>query len=373
MSDFDAETYESYGRVDDRGQVIRDTPCRRCAYNLRGLREDGRCPECGAPIGVSVCGDYLRFSHPRWLQDVAYGITLILWGMLISFVVGFAAHVMFRKEPAMQQFLSLGGAGFGLWGTWLMTQPDPGGIGETAQVNARKLVRAAVIAAMAGAVIQLMITLGGGVTQRVAVTASIQIILGLVSIVSEFAKLQYVGQLTARIPNEVLSSRAGSLKWAMVTCYGLLIALGGMLAFVAAMASRRSTVLGLVTPMACLAIPVGLALLVVSIMVIVLLYNTAQAIRAEIPVAISIWRSAQSIRPAEAVLSASEGSAVPAATRSAAEAVPQASMNLEAPASATGVVPLKVAHLAATTDWQPDPAGPQGQHPRVPGDEDAPG
>ena len=28
--------------------ISHDVPCHRCAYNLRGLPRDGRCPECGA-------------------------------------------------------------------------------------------------------------------------------------------------------------------------------------------------------------------------------------------------------------------------------------------------------------------------------------
>jgi uncharacterized repeat protein (TIGR04138 family) len=35
------------------GEVINeDLPCDECGYNLRGLREGHRCPECGAPIHV---------------------------------------------------------------------------------------------------------------------------------------------------------------------------------------------------------------------------------------------------------------------------------------------------------------------------------
>jgi hypothetical protein len=32
----------------------KDLPCIRCGYNLRGLKPDGNCPECGAPIRKSL-------------------------------------------------------------------------------------------------------------------------------------------------------------------------------------------------------------------------------------------------------------------------------------------------------------------------------
>ena len=47
--------------------------CHRCAYNLRGLQRRGRCPECAAPIEVSVAGDALQFADPVWLANLALG------------------------------------------------------------------------------------------------------------------------------------------------------------------------------------------------------------------------------------------------------------------------------------------------------------
>ena len=51
-------------------RIERDTPCPGCGYNLRGLRLDGRCPECGRPaidtfarplagIDGHLCGEML--------------------------------------------------------------------------------------------------------------------------------------------------------------------------------------------------------------------------------------------------------------------------------------------------------------------------
>jgi putative glutamine amidotransferase len=37
----------------DLGTISEDLTCRNCAYNLRGLRYDGLCPECGEPIANS--------------------------------------------------------------------------------------------------------------------------------------------------------------------------------------------------------------------------------------------------------------------------------------------------------------------------------
>ena len=38
-------------------EIADDEPCGRCGYNLRGLREGHRCPECGTPIPFSFPPD----------------------------------------------------------------------------------------------------------------------------------------------------------------------------------------------------------------------------------------------------------------------------------------------------------------------------
>src|SRR3954467_10353326 len=59
--------------MDAGGVVTASVPCRRCAYNLRSLSVAARCPECGAPVGVSVQGPLLRYGDPQWLQNLSSG------------------------------------------------------------------------------------------------------------------------------------------------------------------------------------------------------------------------------------------------------------------------------------------------------------
>ena len=122
--------------------TLGDAPCAQCNYNLRGLRSDGKCPECGTPIWVSlpdvpsfatkpevdtaldraipctrcgvllqnqtthgdcpncgapvwgsIYGAWLRASDPDWLRRVRSGITLWLCMILVTFVLGVAVGV----------------------------------------------------------------------------------------------------------------------------------------------------------------------------------------------------------------------------------------------------------------------------------------
>lgn len=61
----------------------RDMCCVTCAYSLRGLPEDGVCPECRTPIAVSMANEAFWSSDPEWVTRLSRGAAL-LWA---SFVV----------------------------------------------------------------------------------------------------------------------------------------------------------------------------------------------------------------------------------------------------------------------------------------------
>jgi hypothetical protein len=59
-----------------------DLPCIHCRYNLRGLSEDGICPECGNPVAPSVekyrrTADPLDQVDPRWVARMGGAFFLL--------------------------------------------------------------------------------------------------------------------------------------------------------------------------------------------------------------------------------------------------------------------------------------------------------
>lgn len=82
-------------------------PCEACDYDLRGLRSDGRCPECGTTIA-----DTLRATHKRipqittileraYLHELAEPAGCTVDGALfILAVIGFAHRKASREEPS---------------------------------------------------------------------------------------------------------------------------------------------------------------------------------------------------------------------------------------------------------------------------------
>lgn len=307
----------TFDEGDLTGQVLTDTPCRQCSYNLRGLPKDGRCPECGTPIGVSIWGEMLRFSHPRWLRQVSDGAMMILWGLLVSFIVSIAAGIVMSHEPVIRQvFIALGSL-VGVIGTWQMTSPDPSGIGEKPGLTARKLVRIAVTCGVAANVAQMLVRSGINPLFVAGFTA----LCSIVSVVGEYAKLHYIGLLAARLPDDALRDRANFLKWAMAVCYGgvALVAIAAVLAAASVAANvatggrpsfTASPALGGLAAIGCIGGIAGIAMIVFAIMTLILIYRVAQAIKRQIPLSIELWnRNTQRAQAAKSRQAPSLGAA----------------------------------------------------------------
>jgi hypothetical protein len=225
--------------VDDNGVVVADVPCRRCSYNVRSLNVSARCPECGAPVGVSVHGPLLRYSDPGWLRNLGTGASFIFWGILGGVVLGVATGPLTAVGPYVGQVVGMIGGVVQLYGAWLLTAPDPGGIGEDQYGTARKVIRVCLVAGALANVIQLM----NGPTPRAASLAGmtpLQIALtlgaagaGLAGLVGQFVILRYVEKLTLRVPDPALSRRArrlfrgyGGAIAAMVLVVGVAVPVG---------------------------------------------------------------------------------------------------------------------------------------------------
>jgi hypothetical protein len=79
-----------------------DLPCAACTYNLRSLRPEGRCPECGEPVATSVHPDRLVFADRRWLRRIVRGQTLFLLAIAVWFISWQAIGVWaFTSKPSV--------------------------------------------------------------------------------------------------------------------------------------------------------------------------------------------------------------------------------------------------------------------------------
>lgn len=220
---------------DQNGAITVDTTCRRCGYNLRGLREDGRCPECGTAIGLSTRGDLLRFADPDWVEKLARGVRFMLWGIAVSIAVGVLGACLGGLagggSEAISEVFSLVGGLLGVYGAWLLTSPDPSRIGEDRYVTARKIVRLGLIAGVVSHAIKIVLTGLTGVSWPAIVFLGIPfLLLGLAYVAGEFAKFLYIEKLADRIPEPKLAGFARFLRWAYSIGLALLVVIGGVFA-----------------------------------------------------------------------------------------------------------------------------------------------
>ncbi len=293
MSDVIGDEYQSVGplpgTVSETGEILTDIQCKRCSYNLHGLNMNGRCPECGSPIGLSVSGDLLRFADPQWAATVGRGLTIILWmilvAIIISFINVFLVRVLGATIPALLGFAA---SVVSFYGVWLMTEPDPSGIGEDPNLTARKVVRITLVVAIIGA--GLGVFLQAGLTGLLGTIVGLLVFLTtLVGLAGEFAKFIFYEHLAKRIPDKMVAKRARFLRWAWVITMGIGVLAGALGGLASAASPGSNAVAGI---FACLVLPVGLAFLVFGIITISMLIRLRRLVVEQARIAEQTWASA---------------------------------------------------------------------------------
>ncbi|MCG3125283.1 MAG: hypothetical protein CHACPFDD_00100 [Phycisphaerae bacterium] len=214
------------------GSINQDITCKKCGYNLRGLRENGLCPECATPVGRSVTGDLLRFADPAWVGRVAFGLNLIVLGIVITILLGCTGGVLAAMSGSalLSQIAGYVGIVINAVGIWCMTSPDPSGIGEDARVNARRIVRTTMLIHVAGSIapsLWLHPLSGQFVTALLALLGFAN---GIVHLVCEWFKFFFYQSLALRVPEPTLARRARFLRYAYAAALGLGI-IGGIMLF----------------------------------------------------------------------------------------------------------------------------------------------
>lgn len=258
------------------GVVTSDTACRKCGYNLRGMLADGRCPECGTAVGMSLQGDLLRFSEPGWLGNLRRGVNLILAGIavIVMMVIGVTAVIVGGSSLLKFRFFITIGSIFGgvlmIGGAWLLTAPDPSGVGEDKYGTSRKFIRVALLVGLGNHVLNLA-TITIHLDETIAMILQIAAIAAsIIGLAGQAAQLQYISKLALRIPDTKLSARARFLMWAITIDWGIFLVMS-LITVAVGRGARRGVGSPARASAGCFSGVVGLGLLIFGIMYLVML------------------------------------------------------------------------------------------------------
>lgn len=213
-----------------------DVPCRKCGYNLRGLNAEGRCPECGVAVGFSTQGDYLQFSSPQWLETLARGARIYIWGIVVLIAGSIAVGLLLRGSGAAT-WVQLFAFAMLTVGWWLLTEPDPSGLGENRYGVARRLIRIGLLGSVIEQFLDSIIQLGGSPQPIVnGVMGILRLTLSVLALIAFFAQLNYLRKLALRVPSPQMAQRAGFLIKAFAITLPLMLI--GAIGFGIYMAAR---------------------------------------------------------------------------------------------------------------------------------------
>ena len=127
--------------------------CYRCGYDLRGIANDGACPECGLVAERSRrITDELHDTRPRWLRSLSRGINLIMLAIVAMFAGPIVATIfdsVLAPWGWWNFYIPLAGydlAAICLFvGVILVTRPEGYAPADRADQRLRKLLRVAAI------------------------------------------------------------------------------------------------------------------------------------------------------------------------------------------------------------------------------------
>lgn len=206
-----------------------DAWCTACGYNLVGLPDNSKCPECGKSIAESLRGDLLLHANPDHVRTLRLGASLIFWGSLLTalmWIVQLVVTINFGRAasatsgvsalswPAVLIFLGLAQLAVALvtlFGWWKLCTLDPAYNAARNASQSRLWIRVLLCIALACKLITSFGLLAGQPFSGFA--SIIGIVAGVVSLTRFFFEMSYIRWLAPRLSSDSLAKSAARLTW----------------------------------------------------------------------------------------------------------------------------------------------------------------
>jgi hypothetical protein len=139
----------------DGQSIDRDVDCVACGYNLRGLRDDGICPECGGRVADSLGDRGVGAANGPWRRAVRLGVAVGAAEYVLMMVIVPLVQVADVERYAKALIGAM--AASAVLGGWWVGRREPGVVqGGKLRVG----LRGATLAAGGGYVLMLVMDAG---------------------------------------------------------------------------------------------------------------------------------------------------------------------------------------------------------------------
>lgn len=207
-----------------------DLPCRQCGYNLRGLLETSRCPECGLPVVESIRAAGWSVIGERQMRRIRIGATICVVETVAAFLSGVCltasiGRIEFSTFTVIASFLAGLPPFIFAAGVWLLATPLNDDAPRRGFVTAGLLTRLCAVLAVIGWAIAILSVALDLDDERLAQTGMI----GFMSfaVVCHFALLTHLLHLSQRVSNAALTGSLRFLRMAFACAYAALLAAYG--------------------------------------------------------------------------------------------------------------------------------------------------
>lgn len=214
-------------------QIMDDRKCRKCSYELRGLRVGGVCPECGEPIravrrSLGARDGRMTEADPSYVKSIRLGFRLMCLGIVVSIAAAAARVFMGVLVGGLG---STAASGLWCWGVFIIARPRPEPFCSyndpiLDDERMRLLVRACGLVW----VIYTLASLGFAHTTGLSSVpfAVLMVLSGLGAYLSLIPMCIYVGDMAFWMSDDSGGWRLRAAAWTMAVCGTLLMLIVGL-------------------------------------------------------------------------------------------------------------------------------------------------